>query len=135
MQLVARPTQFDVIVTENTFGDILSDCAAVIPGSIGMLASASLSSVGQGSRRRGLYEPVHGSAPDIAGRGHRQPQRDPDQPGDGAGAFARRAGARPTTRGAAVEATLKAGVHTKDLGDAGAVGTRAFARAVCERLQ
>ncbi len=62
MQLVKNPRQFDVIVTENTFGDILSDEAGMITGSIGMLASASL---GEG---RGLYEPIHGSAPDIAGR-------------------------------------------------------------------
>ena len=63
MQLVRNPSQFDVIVTSNIFGDILSDEAAMITGSIGMLASSSL---GQGGR--GLYEPVHGSAPDIAGK-------------------------------------------------------------------
>jgi len=63
MQLVRNPGQFDVIVTENTFGDILSDEASMITGSIGMLPSASL---GEGTR--GLYEPIHGSAPDIAGR-------------------------------------------------------------------
>lgn len=63
MQLLRRPSSFDVIVTENMFGDILSDEAAMLTGSIGMLASASL---GEGSF--GLYEPVHGSAPDIAGQ-------------------------------------------------------------------
>jgi 3-isopropylmalate dehydrogenase len=68
MQLVTSPAKFDVIVTENMFGDILSDEAAVIPGSIGMLPSASL---GEGSR--GLYEPIHGSAPDIAGKGVANP--------------------------------------------------------------
>ncbi len=68
MQLVVRPRQFDVIVTENTFGDILSDIASIITGSIGMLPSASL---GQGSF--GLYEPVHGSAPDIAGQDRANP--------------------------------------------------------------
>lgn len=62
MQIVRNPTEFDVIVTSNMFGDILSDEASVISGSIGMLASAS---VGEGGF--GLYEPVHGSAPDIAG--------------------------------------------------------------------
>lgn len=62
MQLVLRPNQFDVIVTENTFGDILTDLASVLSGSIGMLSSASLSG------KKGLYEPAHGSAPDIAGR-------------------------------------------------------------------
>ena len=68
MQLVARPSEFDVLLTENMFGDILSDEAAMIAGSIGLLASASLGSGGPG-----LYEPVHGSAPDIAGRGVANP--------------------------------------------------------------
>ncbi len=68
MQLVRNPKQFDVIVTENMFGDILSDEAAMITGSIGMLPSASL---GEGTR--GMYEPVHGSAPDIAGKGIANP--------------------------------------------------------------
>lgn len=68
MQLVRDPSQFDVIVTGNLFGDILSDEAAVITGSIGMLASASL-----GSEYAGLYEPIHGSAPDIAGQGKANP--------------------------------------------------------------
>jgi 3-isopropylmalate dehydrogenase len=68
MQLVARPSDFDVIVTENMFGDILSDEAAMITGSIGMLQSASLGDGGPG-----LYEPVHGSAPDIAGQGIANP--------------------------------------------------------------
>jgi 3-isopropylmalate dehydrogenase len=63
MQLVAAPTQFDVILTENMFGDILSDLAAVLVGSIGMLASGSL-----GAGNLGLYEPCHGAAPDIAGK-------------------------------------------------------------------
>jgi 3-isopropylmalate dehydrogenase len=63
MQLVRNPAQFDVIVTSNMFGDILSDEASQITGSIGMLPSASL-----GDSTRGLYEPIHGSAPDIAGK-------------------------------------------------------------------
>jgi 3-isopropylmalate dehydrogenase len=63
MQLVRSPTQFDVIVTGNLFGDILSDEASMLTGSIGMLPSASLDADG-----KGLYEPIHGSAPDIAGR-------------------------------------------------------------------
>jgi 3-isopropylmalate dehydrogenase len=67
MALVHRPTQFDTIVTENTFGDILSDEAAILAGSMGMLPSASLG----GSV--GLYEPVHGTAPDIAGKGIANP--------------------------------------------------------------
>ena len=67
MQLVREPRQFDVIVTDNMFGDILSDCAAMAVGSLGMLPSASLGPLENG-RRRALYEPVHGSAPDIAGQ-------------------------------------------------------------------
>ena len=63
MQLVREPKQFDVIVTENMFGDILSDLAAMLTGSIGMLPSASLN-----DSKQGLFEPVHGSAPDIAGQ-------------------------------------------------------------------
>ena len=69
MQLVRDPKQFDVIVTDNLFGDILSDCAAMLTGSLGMLPSASLGSVDQNTgKRNAMYEPVHGSAPDIAGK-------------------------------------------------------------------
>ena len=68
MQLVRNPKQFDVIVTSNLFGDLLSDCAAMLTGSLGMLPSASLGAVDASGRRRALYEPVHGSAPDIAGK-------------------------------------------------------------------
>src|SRR5439155_9823554 len=68
MHLIRRPSDYDVIVTENMFGDILSDEASVLAGSIGLLPSASL---GEGTR--GLYEPIHGSAPDIAGRGIANP--------------------------------------------------------------
>jgi 3-isopropylmalate dehydrogenase len=68
MQLVRNPKQFDVIVTSNLFGDILSDCAAMLTGSLGMLPSASLGSADAVGRRKALYEPVHGSAPDIAGK-------------------------------------------------------------------
>jgi 3-isopropylmalate dehydrogenase len=67
MQMVLRPTQFDVILTENTFGDILSDVGGVLAGSIGMLPSASLGD------KKGLYEPVHGSAPDITGQNKANP--------------------------------------------------------------
>jgi len=73
MQLVRRPDQFDVIVTDNLFGDILSDAAAALTGSLGLLPSASLSGLGQGGNSRGLYEPIHGSAPDIAGQGVANP--------------------------------------------------------------
>jgi 3-isopropylmalate dehydrogenase len=68
MQLVRNPKQFDVIVTENMFGDILSDCAAMLTGSLGMLPSASLGAPDAAGKRKALYEPVHGSAPDIAGK-------------------------------------------------------------------
>ncbi len=68
MQLIKNPQQFDVVVTSNMFGDILSDESSQITGSIGMLASASL-----GDGKRGLYEPIHGSAPDIAGKGIANP--------------------------------------------------------------
>jgi len=68
MQLVRNPKQFDVIVTDNLFGDILSDCAAMLTGSLGMLPSASLGAADSSGRRKALYEPVHGSAPDIAGK-------------------------------------------------------------------
>jgi 3-isopropylmalate dehydrogenase len=68
MHLIRRPRDFDVLVTENMFGDILTDEASMLPGSLGLLPSASL---GQG--RRGIYEPIHGSAPDIAGRGVANP--------------------------------------------------------------
>ncbi|WNB93240.1 3-isopropylmalate dehydrogenase [Bacillus sp. NEB1478] len=68
MRLISEPSKFDVIVTENMFGDILSDEAAVIPGSLGVMPSASLSENGPG-----LYEPIHGSAPDIAGKGVANP--------------------------------------------------------------
>ena len=68
MQLVKNPKQFDVIVTGNLFGDILSDISAELTGSLGMLPSASLGEIGESKRRKSLYEPVHGSAPDIAGK-------------------------------------------------------------------
>jgi 3-isopropylmalate dehydrogenase len=68
MQLVRNPRQFDVIVTDNLFGDILSDCAAMLTGSLGMLPSASLGAADAKGARKALYEPVHGTAPDIAGK-------------------------------------------------------------------
>jgi len=72
MQLVRNPKQFDVIVTDNLFGDLLSDCAAMLTGSLGMLPSASLGAEIKG-KRHGLFEPVHGSAPDIAGQDKANP--------------------------------------------------------------
>ncbi len=73
MQLVRCPKQFDVIVTDNLFGDLLSDVAAMLTGSLGMLPSASLGEKSAGGTRKALYEPVHGSAPDIAGKGIANP--------------------------------------------------------------
>ncbi len=73
MQLVRQPKQFDVIVTDNLFGDILSDVAAMLTGSLGMLPSASLGAPMENGRPKALYEPVHGSAPDIAGQGKANP--------------------------------------------------------------
>ncbi len=73
MQLVRNPKQFDVMVTTNMFGDILSDCAAMLTGSLGMLPSASLGAEDANGKRPALYEPVHGSAPDIAGQGKANP--------------------------------------------------------------
>ena len=68
MHLISRPRDFDVVVTENMFGDILTDEGSMLPGSLGLLPSASL-----GDRGPGLYEPIHGSAPDIAGKGIANP--------------------------------------------------------------
>ncbi|QHI95775.1 3-isopropylmalate dehydrogenase [Aristophania vespae] len=68
MQLVRAPRQFDVIVTGNLFGDLLSDLASMLTGSLGMLPSATLGSVNENGKRAALYEPIHGSAPDIAGK-------------------------------------------------------------------
>jgi 3-isopropylmalate dehydrogenase len=73
LQLGRAPARFDVIVTDNLFGDLLSDCAGAINGSLGMLPSAALSAPDAQGRRRALYEPIHGSAPDIAGKGIANP--------------------------------------------------------------
>ena len=75
MQLVRAPKQFDVILTDNLFGDILSDCAAMLTGSLGMLPSASLGAPMANGRARAMYEPVHGSAP----RHHGSRQGEPDR--------------------------------------------------------
>ena len=117
MQLVSEPSRFDVIVTENMFGDILSDEAAMLTGSLGMLPSASLGEGGPG-----VFEPVHGSAPDLAGSGAANPLATflsiammlRDGLGDGAGA------ARIER---AVEAALEEGLRTADL-HTGAAGER-----------
>ncbi|CAN5714372.1 3-isopropylmalate dehydrogenase [soil metagenome] len=137
MQLITRPATFDVIVTENLFGDILSDEASVLAGSLGMLASASL-----GDRRTawgtfGLYEPVHGSAPDIAGTD----QADPIGAILSGALMLRWSMGRPEAARAieaAVRAVLEAGHRTADLAVPGAApvitATRAFTDLVARAL-
>lgn len=131
MQLVRNPKQFDVMVTTNMFGDILSDCASMLTGSLGMLPSASLSHPG----RPGLYEPVHGSAPDIAGKDVANPlatilsvsmmlrysfnlQKEAD------------------VLDSAIHAVLEAGYRTKDIMQPGAisVGTERMGDAILQYL-
>jgi 3-isopropylmalate dehydrogenase len=122
MQLVSRPSDFDVIITENLFGDVLSDEAAMISGSIGLLPSASL-----GPGTKGLFEPVHGSAPDIAGQGIANPLATVLS----AAMMLRYSLDAPEAADrldAAVESVLGAGARTRDLG--GDLGTTA----ITERL-
>ncbi len=127
MQLVSAPTRFDVIVTENMFGDILSDEAAMLTGSIGMLPSASLGADGPG-----LFEPVHGSAPDIAGQGVANPLAM-----FLSAAMLLRHGLGLESEAAAVESgverALAGGLRTPDLG--GSAGTEQATRAVLENLK
>jgi 3-isopropylmalate dehydrogenase len=132
MQIVRSPRQFDVLVTDNLFGDILSDCAAMITGSLGMLPSASLSYVSGGKGQKGLYEPVHGSAPDIAGRGIANPL--------GAilsvGLLLKFTFDRPDLNDLvekAVAIALKAGIHSADLG--GSASTAEVTESVVSALR
>jgi 3-isopropylmalate dehydrogenase len=133
MQLVSAPTHFDVIVTENMFGDILSDEAAMITGSIGMLPSASLgaSDVDGAPAGPGLFEPVHGSAPDIAGQGIANPLAM-----FLSAALLLRHGLALESEAAAVESAvdraLAAGLRTRDLG--GQADTAEATRAVFDNL-
>ena len=128
MQLVSEPARFDVILTENMFGDILSDEAAMLTGSIGMLPSASLGAPGT----PGLFEPVHGSAPDIAGTGRANPLAI-----IGSVAMLLRHGlGRPEEADAldaAIDAALEGGLRTADLG--GEASTEEATAAVLERLR
>jgi 3-isopropylmalate dehydrogenase len=126
MQLIARPADFDVLVTENMFGDILSDEAAMLTGSIGMLPSASLGDGGPG-----VFEPVHGSAPDIAGRGVANPLAMILS----AALMLRHAFAREDSAAAlesAVSDALDAGLRTADLG--GSATTEQAKQAVLQNL-
>lgn len=129
MQLVKNPSQFDVIVTSNMFGDILSDEASQITGSIGMLASASL-----GATKRGLYEPIHGSAPDIAN----QNKANPIATVLSAAmmlryAFGLEQEARNIER--AVDEVLEAGIRTADIAHGvNAIGTKEMTAEILKRL-
>ena len=129
MQLIRRPADYDVLLAGNLFGDILSDEAAVLAGSLGMLPSASLSADGPG-----LYEPVHGSAPDIAGQGIANPLGAIQS----AAMLLRHSLNLPTAADAveqAVERVLDSGLRTADLGGAGEpVSTEAMAEAVIQQL-
>jgi 3-isopropylmalate dehydrogenase len=138
MHLIKNPARFDVIVTENMFGDILTDEASVLPGSIGVLPSASLSQrAGNAPRTRfGLYEPIHGSAPDIAGQGRANPT----------GTILSAAMLLRWSLGMeeeavcveqAVAAAIAAGVRTPDIAQAGreAVSTSEFGDEVVRRIE
>ena len=131
MHLINQPAAFDVIVTENMFGDILTDEASMLAGSMGMLPSASL-----GESSRGLYEPIHGSAPDIAGQGIANP----------CGMIASSAlllryslglEEEATALEHAIQTTIKDGVRTADIVDSGgqASSTSEMAAAIIQRLQ
>jgi 3-isopropylmalate dehydrogenase len=131
MHLIRTPRDFDVLVTENMFGDILTDEASMLAGSLGLLPSASL-----GNGRRGIYEPIHGSAPDIAGRGMANPL----------GTILSVAmllrhslglAAEATALEQAVEAALTAGARTPDLVASGesSLSTREMGDAVLSRLR
>jgi 3-isopropylmalate dehydrogenase len=135
MQLVRRPGDFDVIVTENMFGDILSDEAAILTGSIGTLPSASLGTRGSPGRQFGLYEPVGGTAPDIAGKGIANPTAAilsaamllrHSLADDAAAARIERA----------VDRAYADGLRTAELSNspAAALSTQAFTAAILERL-
>ncbi len=135
MQLVRNPKQFDVIVTDNLFGDMLSDAAAMLTGSLGMLPSASLGAADASGRRKALYEPVHGSAPDIAGKDLANPLacvlsvsmmlRYSFDQGEGADLLDR-----------AVENVLEGGLRTADISQEGAetVSTSAMGDSVLHEL-
>ena len=135
MQLVVNPRRFDVVLTENMFGDILSDEAAVLSGSIGMLASASVGAPRASGLRSGLYEPVHGSAPDIAGRNIANPL----------GAIGSAAALLDYTFGlaeeaaavrTAIDAVIDAGTVTADLKRSGTpYSTTDVGKAVCEAIK
>lgn len=132
MKLIQQPNAYDVIVTENMFGDILTDEASVLGGSIGVLPSASLGAPGKDGRRIGLYEPIHGSAPDIAGQGIANPAGMVLS----AAMMIRMSLNQPDCADdieQAVHTTIEAGVRTRDLG--GTTSTSEFGDAVLARLK
>ena len=135
MQLVRKPGQFDVIVTSNLFGDLLSDLAAMLTGSLGMLGSATLGAVQANGKRHALYEPIHGSAPDIAG----QDKANPLAQILSLAMLLRTSLALPEAAAAveaAVAASLSAGYRTADIAEPGVkpVGTRQMGEAVLAAL-
>jgi len=128
MRLITSAADFDVVVTGNLFGDILSDEASVLTGSIGMLPSASLN-----EDKLGLYEPIHGSAPDIAGQGIANPLATILS----SAMLLRHSlglAAEATMVEAAVDATLETGLRTPDLGEGTRVSTADMGAAVCEKI-
>src|ERR1700758_5457891 len=137
MQLVRWPKQFDVIVTDNLFGDVLSDVAAMLTGSLGMLPSASLGEVDAKTRkRRALYEPVHGSAPDIAGKGLANPIAMLASFGM-ALRYSFDMGALADKLDAAIAAVLASGLRTADIKSEGttAASTSQMGEAILTELQ
>ncbi len=138
MQLIRNPKQFDVIVTTNMFGDILSDAAAMLTGSIGMLPSASIGKeciAGRPDCLKGMYEPIHGSAPDIAGQDKANPLASILS-----AAMMLKYSFALETEAAAIEAAvfkvLEAGYRTPDIAEAGSkqIGTEEMGRRVIEQL-
>jgi 3-isopropylmalate dehydrogenase len=136
MQLCRAPKQFDVIVTDNLFGDILSDEAAMLTGSLGMLPSASLGGVNEAGKRHALYEPVHGSAPDIAGQNKANPLATILS-----FAMALRYSLHQTDHADALENAvqdvLNSGIRTADIAEVGqkTVGTTQMGDAVIKQLE
>ena len=137
MQLVKNPKQFDVIVCDNMFGDMLSDIAAMLPGSLGMLASASLGEVDvKTKKRKALYEPVHGSAPDIAGKGLATPIAMIASFGM-ALRYSFDMGAEADQIDKAIAGALEKGFRTGDIASAGmkTVGTKEMGDAILAELE
>jgi len=134
---VRWPKQFDVIVTDNLFGDMLSDIAAMLTGSLGMLPSASLGEIdAKTKRRKAMYEPVHGSAPDIAGKGMANPLAMIASFGM-ALRYSFNMGKEADLLDAAIAATLAKGLRTADIKSEGAkiVSTSEMGEAVVSELE